>query len=40
LEGKAEIWFEGYMCGVEYSIDWEEFSGAISSRFGNKANIV
>jgi hypothetical protein len=28
------------MCGVEYSIDWEEFLGAICTKFGNKANIV
>jgi hypothetical protein len=21
LEGKAEIWFEGYMCGVEGVVD-------------------
>jgi len=21
LEGKAEIWFEGYMCGVEGNLD-------------------
>lgn len=40
LEGKAKIWFEGYIYGVEYSIDWEEFLGAICNRFGNKANIV
>jgi len=37
LEGKA---VEGYMCGVKCSMDWEEFSGAICSRFGNRADIV
>ena len=40
LEGKVEIWFEGYMCRVEGIIDWEEFSGAICSRFGNRTDIV
>jgi len=40
LEGKAEIWFEGYMCRMEGIIDWEEFSGAICSRFGNRTDIV
>jgi len=34
LEGKTEIWFEGYVCGVEDNLDWEEFLGAIYSRFG------
>jgi hypothetical protein len=28
------------MCGVEDNLDWEEFLGAICSRFGNKADIV
>jgi hypothetical protein len=28
------------MCGVEGIIDWEEFSGAICSRFGNRTDIV
>ena len=40
LEGKEEIWFKGYMCGVEGVVDWEEFSGAICSRFGNRTDIV
>ena len=40
LEGKAEIWFEGYMCGVEINLEWEEFSRAICSRFGNRVDIV
>jgi hypothetical protein len=40
LEGKAEIWFEGYMCGVEGVVDEEEFSRAICSRFGNRTDIV
>jgi hypothetical protein len=40
LEGKALIRFEGYMCGVECSMGWEEFLRAICSRFGNSADIV
>jgi hypothetical protein len=40
LEGKAEIWFEGYMCGLDVSLEWEEFSRAICSRFGNRDDIV
>jgi len=40
LEGKAKIWFEGYMCGLDVSLEWEEFSRAICSRFGNRDDIV
>jgi hypothetical protein len=40
LEGKAEIWFEGYMCGLDVSLEWEEFSKAICSRFGSRDDIV
>jgi hypothetical protein len=40
LEGKAEIWFEGYMCELDVSLEWEEFSRAIYSRFGNGDDIV
>ena len=40
LEGKAEIWFEGYMCGLDVNIEWEEFSKAICSRFGSREDVV
>jgi len=40
LEGKVEIWFEGYMCWVEVSLEWEEFSRVICSRFGSREDIV
>jgi hypothetical protein len=40
LEGKAEIWFKGYMCGLDVSLELEEFSRAICNQFGSRDDIV
>jgi hypothetical protein len=40
LDGKAKIWFEGFLYAGENLAIWEEFTRALCIRFGNGENVV